>query len=103
MYVEYIWFVLYFVPRTMTPLVAKEAITLSLLGLGIAVGGLLILMAFTVLLGFFSRRFPTASSSLANEHDKDSMEELDDKELAAVIAVSLLLKEISAVSSVNKI
>ena len=103
MYVEYIWFVLYFVPRTMNPLVAKEAITLSLLGLGIAVGGLLILMASTVLLGFFSRRFFTASSSLANEHGQDSVEELNDKELTAVIAVSLLLKEISAVSSVNKI
>lgn len=87
----------------MTPLVAKEAITLSLLGLGIAVGGLLILMAFTALLGFFSRRFPAASSSLANEHGQDPMEELDNKELTAVIAVSLLLKETRAVSSVNKI
>ena len=87
----------------MNPLVAKEAITLSLLGLGIAVGGLLILMASTVLLGFFSRRISTALSTPANEHGQDSVEKLNDKELIAVIAVSLLLKETRAVSSANKI
>ena len=85
----------------MTPQVAKEALTLSLLGLGIAVGGLLTLMASTMLLGFFSRRFSTAASTLANEYGQDSMEELDDKELTAVIAVSLLLKETGTGSLVN--
>ena len=77
----------------MTPEEAREAVNLSLVAFGTAIGVLVLLMIITYVMRLVIRRLVREPLAPAGGETRDTTYEVSEKKLAAVMGVSLLLRE----------